>query len=111
MQEQASIREHSLPCEAHPFNHMTSRPSRHTSRLAVQWWLGAFRPEGAAFGHYAFLDGTHVKDVMQYVCVLAYPNPKHYVRQHIHFNVSHSNCFTAAVASFLAGESIELITL
>lgn len=65
--------------------------------------VGAFRPPGAGAGQFAFLMGCHIKSVMQDACRLAYPDPQHYMRQHIHCIMSHSNRVTAAVALKNAG--------
>jgi len=71
--------------------------------------LGAFRPQDAAAREYSFLNGTHVKDVMQQAVRWAYPDPNHYMRLHEHLVMSHSNRVTAAVALFNAGVPIPVI--
>jgi len=58
---------------------------------------------------YTFITGEDVSSVMQFACKLAYPNPNHYMRLHIHLIQSHSNCITAAVALFHAGIKIPVI--
>ena len=71
--------------------------------------IGAFRPPDAAPHMYAFIKGEHVQDVMRRACRLAYPDPNHYLRIHIHLLMSHSNRITAAVAMYNAGVSIPVI--
>ena len=48
-------------------------------------------------GKYRFLRDYDVKRHMQQACIDAYPDEKHYMRQHIHRVVPHSNRVTAAV--------------
>ena len=71
--------------------------------------LGAYRPAGAAPGQYAFINGSDVQNVMQEACRMAYPDPNHYMRLHIHLLLSHSNRITAAVALYNAGTDIPVI--
>jgi hypothetical protein len=71
--------------------------------------LGAFRPK-AGIG-YVFLKGDNVSSVMQWACVLAYPNPDHYMRRHIHLLHSHSNRITAAVAMYNAKVPFDTIAV
>ena len=66
--------------------------------------IGAFRSPRAAPGEYTFITGDHVKKIMQEACILAYPDPNHYLRLHIHLLMSHSNRITAAVVLHNAGE-------
>ena len=46
---------------------------------------------------------------MQQACILAYPDPNHYLRLHIHLLMSHSNRITAAVVLHNAGEEPPII--
>jgi hypothetical protein len=71
--------------------------------------VGAYRPRGGSPGSFCFIRGDDMTQVMRKGCILAYPNPDHYMRRHIHLLHSHSNRITAAVALFNAGESIETI--
>lgn len=71
--------------------------------------IGVYRSVGAPAGGFSFLNGTDVKNVMQKACVLAYPDPSHYMRLHAHLLQSHSNRVTAAVALFNAGVPIPVI--
>jgi hypothetical protein len=71
--------------------------------------IGAFRSIGSSSDTFTFLTGDDVSRVMQKACVLAYPNPDHYMRRHIQLIQSHSNRITAAVALFNAGVSIPTI--
>jgi hypothetical protein len=56
----------------------------------------AFRSKGMKSHHY--LNDTDVTDAMRKMCIAAYPDPAHFLRQHIHCFASHSNRVTAAVA-------------
>lgn len=46
---------------------------------------------------YKYLRSEHVVRILRAACIGAYPNPNHYLRQHIHRLVSHSVRVTAAV--------------
>lgn len=71
--------------------------------------VGAYRRVGDTAGQYTFINGTDVKRVMQLACVLAYPDPKHYLRERIDLLMAHSLRVTAAVALYNAGEDIPTI--
>jgi len=77
--------------------------------IPADYPVGAYRPMGACPGSFAFLKGDDMQRVMQQACVLAYPNPNHYMRLHMHLLMSHSNRITAAVALHNAGVSIPVI--
>lgn len=46
---------------------------------------------------YTYLRSEHVVKILRDACIGAYPNPNHYLRQHIHRLVTHSVRVTAAV--------------
>jgi hypothetical protein len=56
-----------------------------------------------------FLRDYNVSTVMQKTCVMAYPNPSHYMRVNIQSIVPHSNRITAAVSLKLGEASDEEI--
>jgi hypothetical protein len=84
---------------------------RHADMLGIpnDYPIGTYRALGSAPGSFAFITGDDVSRVMQTACVLAYPNPDHYLRRHIHLLQSHSNRITAAVALFNANVPIPTI--
>jgi hypothetical protein len=47
---------------------------------------------------YHYLNDTDVTDTMRKMFIAAYPDPAHFLRQHMHCFASHSNRVTAAVA-------------
>jgi len=67
--------------------------------------IGVFR--NPVTGTFQFIEGKHVQDTMRAACVLAYPDPAHYMRLHLDRLVTHSNRVTAAVALENAGASVE----
>lgn len=71
--------------------------------MPLNYPIGAYRLRRGAPGDYTFISGADVQDVLQFACRLAYPNPNHYLRLHIHCLMSHSNRVTAAVALYNAG--------
>ena len=60
-------------------------------------------------GGHTYLRSCDVIDTVREACRRAYPDPKHYLRQHITRLVAHSNRVTAAVALHARGWSIERI--
>ena len=58
---------------------------------------------GAVSGQFTFITGSHVKSIMQDACCLAYPDPNHYMRKHIHCITSHLNQIVAAITLKNAG--------
>ena len=64
--------------------------------------MGVWSPNGRT---YKFLKDTDVAFVMRAAVVGAYPDPAHYMRQHIHQIVPHSNRVTAAVSLKQGGAS------
>jgi hypothetical protein len=54
---------------------------------------------------YHFLRDYHIRDVMRGMCILAYPDPAHYLRIHLNRLVPHSNRVTAAVCLQMGGAS------
>ena len=65
--------------------------------------IGAYCPASAVSGQNSFIKGDDVQKVMQHACHLAYPDPNHYMRLHIHCIMAHSNCVTTAIALYSAG--------
>ena len=53
------------------------------------------------------ISGKHMQQYLQDACVIAHPDPEHYLRKHIHCLMSHCCRVTAAVALYNAGVSIE----
>jgi hypothetical protein len=60
---------------------------------------------------YCYLSGKDVTAVMRWACQLAYPDPKHFMREHITSLVAHSNRVTAAVVLKSLGWSEYDITI
>jgi hypothetical protein len=60
-------------------------------------------------GHTWTLRGSHVSPVLRQACERAHPDPKHYLRVHIHCLMAHCGRVTAAVALFNAGVPIDVI--
>lgn len=56
---------------------------------------------------YSYLRDTDVTATMRNMCIAAYPDPKHYLRLHLHCFASHSNRVTAAVALSQTNMSID----
>jgi hypothetical protein len=67
--------------------------------------IGIFRSSTA--GDYKFIRGDDVSNIMQYACKVAYPDPAHYMRQHIDCIMPHSNHVTACIALNQANVSVE----
>jgi hypothetical protein len=76
--------------------------------LHVPLWepIGVF---GSISLKYSFLRDFHISAIMKGACVLAYPDPTHYMRVHIAQIVPHSNRITAAVSLQLRGAQDEEI--
>ena len=70
--------------------------------------IGVFAFAKAKSG-FTFLQSSDIIKVMRQVCVAAYPNPLHYMRQHIAGICSHSNRVTAAVVLRAMGLEIPAI--
>jgi hypothetical protein len=68
--------------------------------------VGIYSKDSSA---YTFLRDYHIKKVMRSMCVLAYPDPAHYLRIHLKRLVPHSNRVTAAVCLQMGGASNEEI--
>jgi hypothetical protein len=58
---------------------------------------------------FSFLRDYNITPVLRQMCVRAYPDPKHYLRLHIHRLVPHSNRVTAAVCLKMGGAKDEEI--
>jgi hypothetical protein len=58
---------------------------------------------------YRFLRDYHITPTLRQMCIQAYPDPSHYLRQHIHRLVPHSNRVTAAVCLKMGGAADEEI--
>jgi hypothetical protein len=58
---------------------------------------------------HSFLRDYNITPIMRQMCVLAYPDPAHYLRLHIHRLVPHSNRVTAAVCLKMGGSPDEEI--
>jgi hypothetical protein len=58
---------------------------------------------------YNFLRDYHITPILRAMCVLAYPDPTHYLRIHIKRLVPHSNRVTAAVCLKMGGATDEEI--
>ena len=69
--------------------------------------IGAYRSKTS--GDYKFIRGDDVSKVMRYTCTIAYPDIRHYMRQHIDCIMAHSNRVTACLALHQAGVSEEEI--
>jgi hypothetical protein len=59
---------------------------------------------------FIFLHDYHIRDVMRGMCILAYPDLKHYLRIHLARLVPHSNRVTTAVCLQMGGASNDEIT-
>ena len=68
--------------------------------------LGVFAAGSAS---YSFLRAQHMVDALRAAAVVAYPNPQHYLRLHLHCVVSHSLRVTAAVLMHNPGYPAEII--
>ncbi len=66
--------------------------------------LGLFQVSPTAVG---FLWAPHIVHVMRSACIVAYPDPNHYLRRNITLLVTHSMHVTTTVALAQAGISIE----
>jgi hypothetical protein len=59
--------------------------------------IGVWRPSATTTLPYRFVRDSDVSRIMREACLHAYPDPTHYMRQHIQQLVPHSNRVTAAV--------------
>jgi hypothetical protein len=59
--------------------------------------IGVWRPSTTTTISYRFVKDSDVSRIMREACMHAYQDPAHYMRQHIHQIVPHSNRVTAAV--------------
>jgi hypothetical protein len=75
-------------------------------RVPLSMPLGIYSRDSTT---YIFLRDYHIRDVMRGMCILAYPDPSHYLRVHIKRLVPHSNRVTAAVCLQMGGASNEEI--
>jgi hypothetical protein len=63
--------------------------------------VGVFKhPAKSSYG-FIWDSHHHMTNMLQFGCKLAYPDPSHYLCQHIPHLVSHPNCITAAVCLWL----------
>jgi hypothetical protein len=69
--------------------------------------VGVYLPSWSPMYH--FLRDYHITPILRAMCVLAYPDPTHYLRIHILRLVPHSNRVTAAVCLKLGGAKDEEI--
>jgi hypothetical protein len=69
--------------------------------------MGVYSPPWSPTFH--FLRDYHITPVLRAMCVLAYPEPNHYLRVNITRLVSHSNRVTAAVCLKMGGAKDEEI--
>jgi hypothetical protein len=69
--------------------------------------VGVYSPPWSPTHHY--LRDYHITPILRAMCVLAYPDPTHYMRIHILRLVPHSNRVTAAVCLKLGGAKDEEI--
>jgi hypothetical protein len=69
--------------------------------------IGVYAPVWSPSYH--FLRDYHVTPIMRAMCILAYPDPTHYLRIHILRLVPHSNRVTAAVCLKMGGTKDEEI--
>jgi hypothetical protein len=79
----------------------------HRLRVPLGYPLGVFRVTAA--GGFRYISGDRMTAFLRRICLLAYPNPGHYMRLHIDCLVSHSLRVTACVALAAAGLSHEEI--
>jgi len=68
--------------------------------------LGAYRSPAGSF---RYINGSRMSLFLKRICVVAYPDPDHYMRKHIDCLVSHSMRVTACVALDAAGMTHEEI--
>lgn len=67
--------------------------------------IGVYRNDSS--GSFHFLDGNIIQNTMHAACIIAYPDPNHYMRIHLDRLVTHSNRVTACVALKNAGVDID----
>ena len=66
-------------------------------RVPLHEPIGVWCPATTATDSYRFVRDSDVSRIMRDACLHAYPDPDHYMRQHIQQIVPHSNRVTAAV--------------
>jgi hypothetical protein len=81
-------------------------------RVPTNYPVGVFRSSSEPHGlGYAFISGPHMCETLRAACIAAYPDPAHYLRQHIDRLVAHSTRVTAAVALRALGWDIPSIAV
>jgi hypothetical protein len=76
-------------------------------QVPIQEPIGVYLPKWSTT-HQCLRD-YHITPILRAMCVLAYPNPSHYLRIHISRLVPHSNRVTAAVCLKMGGAKDEEI--